>query len=77
MQSEPERLLSLDEVMVAAHKSRAQIYRDVKAGKFPAPLEVGPNAIAWRASEIAAWQANRPRRTYGANNGGPDAARAA
>jgi prophage regulatory protein len=73
MQSEPERLLSLDEVMAAAHKSRAQIYRDVKAGKFPAPLEVGPNAIAWLAREVATWQASRPRRNYG----GGDAARAA
>jgi predicted DNA-binding transcriptional regulator AlpA len=49
-----------------AHKSRVQLWRDVKAGRFPAPVEVGPNAIGWFEDEVAAWQQNLPRRTYGA-----------
>jgi len=46
-------------------KSRAQLWRDVRAGLFPAPIETGPNSLAWRRSEIEAWKASRPRRTYG------------
>ncbi len=48
-------------------KSRIQIYRDVKAGKFPAPIELGPNSVGWYEDEIDDWLASRPRRTYDAN----------
>ena len=47
-------------------KSRIQIYRDVKAGKFPAPIELGPNSVGWFEDEIDEFLASRPRRTYGA-----------
>lgn len=47
-------------------KSRIQIWRDVRAGQFPAPIELGPNSVAWFEDEIDAWLASRPRRTYGA-----------
>jgi predicted DNA-binding transcriptional regulator AlpA len=46
-------------------RSRAQIWRDVKAGRIPAPLELGPNSVAWPRVEIEEWIASRPRRTYG------------
>jgi len=47
-------------------KSRVQIWRDVKAGKFPAPVQLGPNSVGWYEDEVDAWLASRPRRTYGA-----------
>ena len=47
-------------------KSRVQLWRDIRAGLFPAPIETGPNSIAWFRSEVEAWKASRPRRTYGA-----------
>lgn len=47
-------------------KSRVQLWRDVREGKFPAPLELGPNSIGWYRSEVEAWKRSRPRRTYGA-----------
>ncbi len=46
------------------HKSRVQIWRDVRAGRFPAPIETGANSIAWVKSEVEEWKATRPRRTY-------------
>jgi predicted DNA-binding transcriptional regulator AlpA len=49
----------------ATHKSRVQLWRDVRAGTFPAPIELGPNRIAWVRAEFEAWKATRPRRTYG------------
>ncbi len=46
-------LAELDEILRPADlvrelkRSRSQIWRDVKAGKFPRPLEIGPNSIGW------------------------------
>src|SRR5215472_15682260 len=54
-------------------KSRVSIWRDVKAGTFPAPVQLGPNSIGWYEDEIDAWLAARPRRTYRAQT--PEAAR--
>jgi len=48
------------------HKSRVQIWRDIRAGKFPQPIETGANSIAWFREEVEEWKRSRPRRTYGA-----------
>jgi len=32
------------------------IYRKIKAGTFPQPVRVGRRRVAWRESDIAAWQ---------------------
>ena len=45
-------------------KSRQQIWRDIRAGTFPAPMELGPNSVGWFEDEIDEWLASRPRRTY-------------
>jgi prophage regulatory protein len=45
-------------------KSRVQLWRDVRNGRFPAPIEIGPNSVAWHNIEVDAWLAARPRRTY-------------
>ena len=45
-------------------KSRVQIWRDVKAGNFPPPLELGPNSVGWYEHELDAWLESRRRRTY-------------
>ena len=34
------------------------IYRRIKNGTFPAPLRVGLRRVAWRESDVAAWQNN-------------------
>jgi prophage regulatory protein len=33
------------------------IYRRMKNGTFPQPVRVGKRRVAWRESDIAAWQA--------------------
>jgi prophage regulatory protein len=33
------------------------IHRKMEAGSFPQPLRVGRRRVAWRESDIAAWQA--------------------
>ena len=45
-------------------KSGVQVWRDVRAGKFPPPVQLGPNSVGWFEDEIDAWLAARPRRTY-------------
>ena len=36
--------------------SRATIYRLIKSGKFPRPLDIGTGSVRWRQSEVVAWQ---------------------
>ncbi len=45
-------------------RSRVQIWRDIRAGRFPPPIETGANSIAWIRSEVEQWKRSRPRRTY-------------
>lgn len=50
--------------------SKAQIYRLIRAGKFPAPQHDGPHCARWLAKDIAKWlddKANAP-----ADPGGPE-----
>ena len=51
--------------------TRIKVYRDVRAGQFPAPIELGPNSVGWFEDEVDAWLASRPRRTYGAEAEAP------
>jgi prophage regulatory protein len=39
--------------------SRMHIDRLEKDGKFPARIRLGPNAVAWKLSEILAWVETR------------------
>lgn len=56
----PDGLVRTPEVLRLTQRSQSQIRRDVAAGAFPAPLKIGPRAIAWRKSDVAAWIASRP-----------------
>lgn len=61
-----DKMLRPSEVMERTGLSRTTLWRRVRAGTFPPPVELGANAIGWRSSAIDAWLANRPQRTYGA-----------
>ena len=60
------QMLRAPEVMARTGLSRTTIWRRVRAGSFPAPIELGQNSIGWPAVEISAWLESRGRRTYGA-----------
>ena len=51
---------------VASGRSIPSLKRDCSAGRFPPPILIGANRVAWRKSEIEGWLATRPRRQYGA-----------
>lgn len=65
------KMLRAPEVMARTGLSRVTIWRRVRAGTFPAPVEIGVNSIGWPAAEISAWLESRPRRTYGAEAEAP------
>lgn len=43
--------------------NRVTLGRWIRAGAFPAPVQLGPNAVAWIRSEVDEWRASRPRVT--------------
>ena len=61
-----DNILRVGEVIARTGLSRVSIWRKVRAGEFPAPIELSANSIGWPESEVAQWQASRPRRRYGA-----------
>ena len=65
MSSEPRKVIGSKAVDDLVPLSRVQRWRRVKAGTFPAPIEIGPNRLGWFEDEVIAWLESRPRRTYG------------
>ena len=53
------RFLRLPEVIQISGYRRTSIYEMVKAGNFPAPVHLGPRAVAWLESEVEAWMQER------------------
>jgi prophage regulatory protein len=58
-------MLRVSDVLKRTGMSRTSLYRKLREGTFPAPFELGSNAIGWPAPLVADWIASRPRRTYG------------
>ena len=48
------------DVLALVRCSRATLWRWRRAGNFPAPVELGPNTLAWRRKDVEAWIASRP-----------------
>lgn len=42
-------------------RSQTQLWRDAKQGKFPVPVQVGPNSIAFYEDELIAHRERLPR----------------
>lgn len=59
---EAKRLLRLPVVMELVGIKRTVIYERIKAGAFPATVQIGPRAVAWDEEDLAQWQRNLPRR---------------
>ena len=54
----PKKFLRLPAVMDMVGMKRATIYKRIAAGTFPAPIQIGPRAVAWDQAALADWQAN-------------------
>ena len=55
----PNRFLRLPEVIQISGSRRSTIYEMIKSGKFPAPVHLGPRAVAWLESEVETWMQDR------------------
>ena len=55
----PDTLLRKPDVAARLGISQSTIQRLEKAGDFPRRVRLGPRAVAWRASEIEDWIADR------------------
>lgn len=58
-----DRLIRLPELKQIVGMSRSSIYAYVARSEFPAPVQVGARAVAWRQSDVETWvQARKPSR---------------
>jgi len=70
MQLQPpaDRLIRRHEMQAVTGLHIVTIYRRMAEGAFPAPVRLGPRAVAWRESDIVKWQ-----QTLGVGTGTADA----
>ena len=59
MTEKPYRIVRFKEVSLRTGLKHTWIYNQIKAGKFPAPIELGERARGWIESEIDDWIAAR------------------
>ena len=57
----PETLLRRPAVEAATGLSRSSIYAAMAKNDFPKPVQLGPQSVAWRHSDVQAWIASRER----------------
>ena len=62
MSSENRRLLRLPEVRQISGLSKSSIYRMIDRGQFPAQVNIGTRAVAWRETDLQKWLEDRPER---------------
>jgi prophage regulatory protein len=55
----PRVFARLPTVIQVTGLSRSTIYRMVASGAFPAPVQVGLRAVAWRWAEVDRWSESR------------------
>lgn len=53
------RFLRIGQVKEQTGLSVPTIYRLIAAGEFPRSIPLGPNAVGWLQSEVAAWAERR------------------
>jgi prophage regulatory protein len=56
------QLFRIHEVEARTGLSRSTIWRHIRRGIFPQPVNVGPRVKAWRAEDLAAWAESLPVR---------------
>ncbi len=58
------RMLRFPEVIERTGISRTTIWRRIRAGTFPAPVQLGSNSIGWSEPAIIEWVESRPVVAY-------------
>ena len=60
-----EQLLRVHQVVARTTLSRAALYAEIAAGRFPRPVRLSANRVAWPESQVDSWIA-RPTCRCGA-----------
>jgi prophage regulatory protein len=55
----PERLIRQPEVLRRIGISKSTLWSWVGTGRFPAPVKLGPRAVAWSENAVQSWIAER------------------
>jgi prophage regulatory protein len=55
------RLLSWPDVQKIVPLSRSTVWRNIRAGRFPPPLQISPGRVAWSEPDILTWLAAQKR----------------
>ena len=55
MESTKKNFIRLPEVISRIGYKRTSIYEKIAEGTFPAPIKLGPRAVAWVSEEIEEW----------------------
>lgn len=55
----PDRLYRRPMVEEFTGFGRSSIYRGILEGWFPAPVKIGPRAVAWRGADLITWMNSR------------------
>jgi len=55
------KLFRLPQVREITGLGRSTIYAKIKAGEFPAPVNLGTRAVAWRSTDVTGWVDSRIR----------------
>lgn len=48
-------ILKIKQICEITALSKATIYREIKKGKFPAPLQLTDRSVGWLISEVEEW----------------------
>ena len=62
--SSGRRILRKKVVAARMGWSKTTLWRRVRAGEFPAPMQTGPNTVGWFDDVVDTAQENLPRVTY-------------
>lgn len=49
------QLISKPEVLAMTTLSHASLYRAIKAGTFPKPVQISTRRVAWDADDLGRW----------------------
>jgi len=54
-----QSILRLPAVRARTGRSRSSIYADIQAGRFPAPIKLGPRSVGWLETDVTRWLESR------------------
>lgn len=55
----PDRFIRVGDVSAMVGLGKTTIYKYVAEGRFPAPVALGGNRVAWLESEVSNWMRER------------------